>query len=75
MHLMNMLIKFTIFIFICLHILTTTHAAENDKHCLAPGESCYQKNTLCCTGYKCASGPVATLPRPTDRCISDKIIG
>ncbi|CAF4704885.1 unnamed protein product, partial [Rotaria sp. Silwood2] len=29
----------------------------------------------CCPGYKCASGPVSRPPSPSDRCISDKIIG
>jgi len=50
-------------------------SAEEDNHCLAPGKSCYKVNLPCCPAYKCASGPVSILPQPTDRCISDKIIG
>lgn len=50
-------------------------AAGKRNKCLAPGESCYQIDKPCCPGYKCASGPLTTPPSPTDRCISNAIIG
>lgn len=34
-----------------------------------------KKRMNSCLGYTCASGPVSTPPAPTDRFISDKIIG
>jgi hypothetical protein len=44
--------------------------------CIAPGLSCYQTNQTCCSGFRCGSGgPVYSEPRPTDRCISNSIIG
>ncbi len=60
---------------IILTALTTKCSAQENNDCLAPGKSCYKVNLPCCPGYKCASGPLSTKPQPTDRCISDKIIG
>lgn len=75
MNFTTMLMKFMVSVMIILHVLTSTCSAQNDEKCLPPGHPCYQINKSCCPGYKCASGPLAGPPRPTDRCISDKIIG
>lgn len=43
---------------------------------LAPGKSCYQTNQPCCSGYRCGSGPLSyPEPQPTDKCISELIVG
>ena len=67
--------KFMISIMIVINTFSIAYAEQGSKKCLAPGEQCYQATLPCCTGYKCASGPVSSLPKPTDRCISNQIIG